>query len=116
MTTTWKDAIGNSRTETMCQALQFLGHKGPGGNMSTNGGTVGGYQAIMFTPSDGTVGSNITTAVPFDGHAWWFEWWKGRESERRWGRDKDDAGDDLRVPGFYRAGTDHRKDGQAAGW
>lgn len=50
---------------------------------SVNGGSVGGYQAIMFTPSANAQGSRS---------------------------------EDGRVNGFYRAGSDHRKDGQAVGW
>jgi gamma-glutamyltranspeptidase / glutathione hydrolase len=53
----------------------------------TGGGTVGGYQAIMFTPDP-----NGSTS---SGH----------------GHDKDGG-----VNGFYRAGSDHRKDGEAVGW
>jgi gamma-glutamyltranspeptidase/glutathione hydrolase len=52
-----------------------------------NGSGVGGYQAIMFTPYP--KGSKVSGASE-DG--------------------------DPRVNGFYRAGSDHRKDGQAAGW
>jgi gamma-glutamyltranspeptidase/glutathione hydrolase len=48
---------------------------------STNGGAVGGYQAIMFTPDPGAAGS---------------------------------AGGSIQ--GFYRAGSDHRKDGQAVAY
>ncbi len=49
---------------------------------SINGDTVGGYQAIMFTPD------NTGASGPSDGP----------------------------VKGFYRAGSDHRKDGQAVGY
>lgn len=60
--------------------LQAMGHK----TESINGGAVGGYQAIMFTPD-----SNAPSA----------------------------AGGALQpIGGFYRAGSDHRKDGQAAGY
>src|SRR5262249_33686734 len=54
--------------------LQAMGHK----VQSINGGAVGGYQAIMFTP------------------------------------DPNPPSEGLR--GFYRAGSDHRKDGQAVGY
>jgi len=51
---------------------------------SIDGGLVGGYQAIMFTPD-----STAPRA----------------------------AGGGLQpIEGFYRAGSDHRKDGQAAGY
>jgi gamma-glutamyltranspeptidase/glutathione hydrolase len=59
--------------------LQAMGHN----VRSINGGSVGGYQAIMFTPDE--------TSGPSAG-----------------------AGQPLR--GFYRAGSDHRKDGQAVGF
>ena len=60
--------------------LQAMGHKVE----SIDGGAVGGYQAIMFTPDP-----------------------------ERTGR----AGDGLQpIQGFYRAGSDHRKDGEAAGY
>jgi gamma-glutamyltranspeptidase / glutathione hydrolase len=51
--------------------------------VSTNGGAVGGYQAILFTP---------LADAPSDDN----------EHEP--------------VAGFYRAGSDHRKDGEAVGW
>jgi gamma-glutamyltranspeptidase/glutathione hydrolase len=54
----------------------------------TGGGAVGGYQAIMFT-RDPTLATRRS-----GGH--------------------DDDGD--AVNGFYRAGSDHRKDGEAVGW
>jgi gamma-glutamyltranspeptidase/glutathione hydrolase len=57
--------------------LQAMGHD----VQSVNGGAVGGYQAIMFTPDPGASG-------PADGP----------------------------IKGFYRAGSDHRKDGQAAAY
>src|SRR5262249_18046065 len=58
--------------------------KGLGHNVrSINGGSVGGYQAIMFTPDE--------TPAP-------------------------SAGVEQPVRGFYRAGSDHRKDGEAVGF
>jgi gamma-glutamyltranspeptidase/glutathione hydrolase len=60
--------------------LQAMGHKVE----STDGGAVGGYQAIMFTPDPDASGANGGTPPP--------------------------------VKGFYRAGSDHRKDGAAAGY
>jgi gamma-glutamyltranspeptidase / glutathione hydrolase len=58
--------------------LKAMGHN----VRSINGGSVGGYQAIMFTPDE-------TSTEP-----------AGRGPIR----------------GFYRAGSDHRKDGQAVGF
>jgi gamma-glutamyltranspeptidase/glutathione hydrolase len=67
--------------------LTSMGHK----VQSINGGGVGGYQAIMFTPiaDDPRAGNNGD---------------QGNENR------------DQGVNGFYRAGSDHRKDGQAVGW
>jgi gamma-glutamyltranspeptidase/glutathione hydrolase len=58
--------------------LQAMGHT----VKSINGDTVGGYQAIMFTPDDTAAGQ--AGAGP--------------------------------IKGFYRAGSDHRKDGAAVGY
>jgi gamma-glutamyltranspeptidase / glutathione hydrolase len=58
--------------------LQAMGHKVE----SINGGAVGGYQAIMFTPDPGAPA----------------------------------GGSGEGINGFYRAGSDHRKDGQAVGF
>jgi gamma-glutamyltranspeptidase / glutathione hydrolase len=58
--------------------LQAMGHKVE----SINGGAVGGYQAIMFTPDP----------------------------------DAPAGGSGAGIHGFYRAGSDHRKDGQAVGF
>jgi gamma-glutamyltranspeptidase / glutathione hydrolase len=56
---------------------------------AVNGGAVGGYQGILFT-------RDSTSPEPvFDGRA---------------------VSEDRPVNGVYRAGSDHRKDGQAAGW
>ena len=56
---------------------------------AVNGGSVGGYQGIFFA-------RDPTLAEPvFDARS---------------------IRDDLPVNGVYRAGSDHRKDGQAAGW
>jgi gamma-glutamyltranspeptidase / glutathione hydrolase len=60
--------------------LQAMGHT----VQSVSGDSVGGYQAIMFTPDDAASGGNA-------------------------------PGDPL-LKGFYRAGSDHRKDGQAVGY
>lgn len=56
---------------------------------AVNGGAVGGYQGILFTRDP----SIAEPAV-----------------------DERSVRDDLPVNGVYRAGSDHRKDGQAAGW
>src|SRR5262249_36766981 len=60
--------------------LQAMGHRVE----SINGGRVGGYQAIMFTPD-----SNAARAA---------------------------SGGLQPIKGFYRAGSDHRRDGQAVGY
>jgi gamma-glutamyltranspeptidase/glutathione hydrolase len=57
--------------------LKTMGHDA----RSVNGVSMGGYQAIMFTPDE----DNTPTAGGL-------------------------------VSGFYRAGSDHRKDGHAAGY
>ena len=56
---------------------------------AVDGGAVGGYQGILFT-------RDPTLAPPPEG--------------------PDSVTRDLPVNGIYRAGSDHRKDGQAAGW
>ena len=56
---------------------------------SVDGGAVGGYQGILFTRDP-----RLPAPV--------------------W--DRRSVTDDLPVNGVYRAGSDHRKDGQAAGW
>src|SRR5580765_4231922 len=66
-------------------ALKAKGHE----VRSVTGGSVGGYQGILFT-RDPRMSEPI-----FDQRA---------------------ATDDLPVNGVYRAGSDHRKDGQAVGW
>ena len=54
-----------------------------------NGGSVGGYQGILFTRDP-------------------------RLPEPTF--DRRSINDDLPVNGVYRGGSDHRKDGQAVGW
>ena len=54
-----------------------------------NGGAVGGYQGILFTRDP-------------------------RMPEPIFDRAR--GGEDRPVNGVYRAGSDHRKDGQAVGW
>ncbi|HJZ71218.1 MAG TPA: gamma-glutamyltransferase family protein [Vicinamibacterales bacterium] len=66
-------------------ALKAKGHE----VRSVNGGSVGGYQGILFTRDP-----RLPEPV-FDRRA---------------------AADDLPVNGVYRGGSDHRKDGQAVGW
>jgi gamma-glutamyltranspeptidase/glutathione hydrolase len=56
---------------------------------AVDGGAVGGYQGILFTRDPGL------PAPPLDRRA---------------------VSEDLPVNGVYRAGSDHRKDGQAVGW
>jgi gamma-glutamyltranspeptidase/glutathione hydrolase len=56
---------------------------------AVDGAAVGGYQGILFT-------RDPNQPEPFV--------------------DEGTIGEDLPVNGVYRAGSDHRKDGQAAGW
>ncbi len=56
---------------------------------AVNGGAVGGYQGILFTRDPGAQPPPV---------------------------DRQSITGDLPVNGIYRAGSDHRKDGQAAGW
>jgi gamma-glutamyltranspeptidase/glutathione hydrolase len=56
---------------------------------AANGGAVGGYQGILFTRDPNAQPPAF---------------------------DRRSVTDDLPVNGIYRAGSDHRKDGQAAGW
>jgi gamma-glutamyltranspeptidase/glutathione hydrolase len=64
--------------------MKGLGHTVQSGN----GGPMGGYQALMYTPdptgSPGCAPADLACVAP--------------------------------INGFYRAGSDHRKDGKAAGW
>jgi gamma-glutamyltranspeptidase/glutathione hydrolase len=56
---------------------------------TTNGAAVGGFQAILFTPEPNAPGSS----------------------------DNGQSLDEQKpIAGFYRAGSDHRKDGEAVGW
>jgi len=54
-----------------------------------NGGAVGGYQGILFTRDPSLPEPTF---------------------------DRKSATEDRPVNGIYRAGSDHRKDGQAVGW
>ena len=56
---------------------------------SVNGGRVGGYQGILFT-RDPNLPQPVFTS--------------------------ESIAEDHPVNGVYRAGSDHRKDGQAVGW
>jgi gamma-glutamyltranspeptidase / glutathione hydrolase len=56
---------------------------------TTNGAAVGGYQAILFTPDPNAPGSGGSP--------------QSRDEQKP-------------IAGFYRAGSDHRKDGEAVGW
>ena len=67
------------------EALKAKGHD----VRSVNGGSVGGYQGILFT-------RDARMPAPLFDASW--------------------ARDDHPVNGVYRGGSDHRKDGQAVGW
>jgi gamma-glutamyltranspeptidase/glutathione hydrolase len=83
--------------------LRAMGHKVG----SVNGSAVGGYQTIMFVPDPGESDSG------YRGHhksnKWHWPVW-GHEDEGIPGADV------KPIDGFYRAGSDHRKDGGAVGW
>lgn len=66
-------------------ALQAKGHQ----VRAVNGGSVGGYQGILFTRDPSLPAPTFSP---------------------------DSTTEDRPVNGIYRAGSDHRKDGQAAGW
>ena len=67
---------------------------------SVTGGSVGGYQAIMFVPDSSEPEPEFEHG---HGHAW------GDVGKGLLGGDKP-------INGFYRAGSEHRKDGGAVGW
>jgi len=83
--------------------LRAMGHKVG----SVNGSVVGGYQTIMLVPDPGDSDSG------YRGHnksnKWHWPVW-GHEDEGIPGADV------KPIDGFYRAGSDHRKDGGAVGW
>ncbi len=66
-------------------ALKAKGHT----VRAVNGGSVGGYQGILFTRDPRLPAPTV---------------------------DRQAVADDLPVNGVYRAGSDHRKDGEAVGW
>jgi gamma-glutamyltranspeptidase/glutathione hydrolase len=70
--------------------LQALGHTN---TVSANGSPMGGYQAILFTP-DPLAAEPSTTS----------------------GNSHGNQPHPQPVNGYYRAGSDHRKDGEAVGW
>ena len=76
--------------ETNLFALVGDALKAKGHNVRmANGGAVGGYQGILFTPDP------ASPEPTFDARS---------------------VSEDRPVNGVYRGGSDHRKDGQAAGW
>ena len=77
--------LGDFHPSLVGAALKAKGHE----VRSVNGGSVGGYQGILFTRDP------RLPEPTFD---------------QRW------ASDDRPVNGVYRGGSDHRKDGQAVGW
>ena len=62
--------------------LKAMGHN----VVEANGGAMGGYEALLFTPDPSLPKPNLA------------------KSSR------------APINGYYRAGTDHRKDGSTAGW
>ena len=78
-------SLENALFNLVGAALKAKGHE----VRSVTGGSVGGYQGILFTRDP------RLPAPTFDARA---------------------VRDDLPVNGVYRAGSDHRKDGQAVGW
>lgn len=66
--------------------LKAMGHVAS----SANGSPMGGFQAIMFTPDPDESASDSSARREEDHH--------------------------RPINGFYRAGSDHRKDGEAIGW
>jgi gamma-glutamyltranspeptidase/glutathione hydrolase len=85
-------------SQKMADILKGLGH-----HMSSSAGaSVGGYQAIMFTPDPNE------PAPDLDDHG----------QGNAWGNVGKDllTGGEPSINGFYRAGSDHRKDGEAVGW
>jgi gamma-glutamyltranspeptidase/glutathione hydrolase len=78
--------------DVMGAKLTAMGHN----VNSINGSPVGGYQSIMFTPDP-----NAPTSS------------NGQCDKSA---EKASKGDCAPIKGFYRGGSDHRKDGQAVGY
>jgi gamma-glutamyltranspeptidase/glutathione hydrolase len=78
-------------------ALVSLGHTH---TVTANGTPMGGFQSILFTPSPAAGKS----PQPSD-----------RNCEAGQGKQRLNC-KSVHVDGFYRAGSDHRKDGEAVGW
>jgi gamma-glutamyltranspeptidase/glutathione hydrolase len=78
-------SLENNLYNLVGEALRAKGHT----VRAVNGGSVGGYQGILFTRDPNAQPPAF---------------------------DRRSITDDLPVNGIYRAGSDHRKDGQAAGW
>jgi gamma-glutamyltranspeptidase/glutathione hydrolase len=76
--------------------LQALGHTN---TVSANGSPMGGYQAIMFT-RDPLAAAPSTTGANAHGN----------------GNGNGNRHNLQPVNGYFRAGSDHRKDGEAVGW
>jgi gamma-glutamyltranspeptidase/glutathione hydrolase len=76
--------------------LISMGHKA----VTSNGGSVGGFQAIMFT-------ADPNAAMPPPG--------PGNACKTPAAQSNPNCPQQP-IKGFYRAGSDHRKDGAAAGW
>jgi gamma-glutamyltranspeptidase/glutathione hydrolase len=77
--------------------LKAMGHN----VNSINGSPVGGYQSIMFTPDPNAPGASSRGNCDDDDK-------RGEKSSSK--------GDCGPIKGFYRGGSDHRKDGQAVGY
>ena len=85
-----KRALAIEVSPTVAMSLRAAALKAKGHEVrSVTGGSVGGYQGILFTRDP-----SLPEPV-FDRRA---------------------VTEDLPVNGVYRAGSDHRKDGQAVGW
>ncbi len=77
--------------------LRSMGHT----VFSVNGSVVGGYQTIMFVPDP-------TEPQPEMDHGHGFAWGNVGKALL--------TGGEPSINGYYRAGSDHRKDGGAVGW
>ncbi len=79
------------------EALIGLGHRN---TVSANGTPMGGFQAVMFSPNPASRKSSPESA---------------RDCGGPMGAQSSNCGS-THVSGVYRAGSDHRKDGEAVGW